>query len=186
MRSPSIATFVIVFAGACSSTSDAPPPPPCELECKDEIAVRAIRETMKLGFNLTLQGKPVGYHDLSTPCPLGGRARLFGTATSNVEQGATEIDLTYELEECRYLERDDEPEENYEMTVTGTIRQKGVLAVQPTSTNALLIDSDSITIRGTVNDPPLPYEIVDCPMKLGQNGNLLSGTICGRAVSVDL
>jgi hypothetical protein len=182
MRAVVLALFVV----ACQSSAEPPAPAPCDDECKDEIAVRAIRETMKLGFNLTLQGKPVGMHDVATPCPQGGRARLFGMVSSNVEQGATEVDLTYELEACAYLERDDDPDENYRMTVTGTIKQKGVLAVQPTSTNAILIDSDSITIKGTVNDPPLPYDVAACPLKLGQNGNRLSGTLCDRVVSVDL
>ncbi len=179
--------IVLLFSLAgCQSSSNAPAPAPCDDKCKDEIAVRAIRETMKLGFNLTLQGKPVGQHDVATPCPQGGRARIFGTVTSNSEQGATNVDLTYVLDACAYLERDDEADENYEMTVTGTITQKGVLAVHPTSTNAVIIGSDAITIQGTVNDPPLPYDVAACPLKLGQNGNTLSGTLCGRIVSVDL
>jgi hypothetical protein len=181
-----LVSVLVVALVACQESANAPVPPPCDDKCKDEIAVRAIRETMKLGFNLTLQGKPVGQHDIATPCPQGGRARLFGMVTSNAEQGATNVDLTYELAECQYLETDDEPKENYRMTVTGTLRQKGVLAVQPTSTNAILIDSDSVTIKGTVNDPPLPYEVTACPLKLGQNGNKLSGTLCDRVVSVDL
>lgn len=181
------ALFVFVaFIVACQTSAEPPAPAPCDDECKDEIAVRAIRETMKLGFNLTLQGKPVGQHDVSTPCPQGGRARIFGTVTSNSEQGATDVDLTYVLDACAYLERDDEPEENYQITVTGTLTQKGVLAVQPTSTNAVLIGSDSVTIKGTVNDPALPYEVLACPLKLGQNGNSLTGTLCDRVVSVEL
>ena len=32
-----------------------------------QIALRAIRESMKVAFNLTLQGKPVGPHDVTAP-----------------------------------------------------------------------------------------------------------------------
>ena len=93
--------------------------------CEDGIALRSLRETMKLVYNITLQGNPVGDQDESTPCPLGGRARVFGTATSNPVHGATEVELTYELEGCHYLEIDDEPDETYEVTLDGIVTQVG-------------------------------------------------------------
>ena len=147
--------------------------------------MRALRETMKLGFNLTLQGKPVGTHDVSGPCPLGGKARIFGTATSNAIQGATEVDLTYVLDNCEYLVEDDDAEENYRMKFNGTITQKGTLAVQPTATTAVVMASESMLMVGTVHLPAVPVDQT-CPLRLGQDGNKLSGTLCGRAFGVDL
>lgn len=160
--------------------------PPCDETCQDETAVRALRETMKLVYNLTLQGNPVGAQDESTPCPLGGTAHVFGTATSNAKFGSTEVDLTYELAACRYLSRDEEPGENYDMTVTTTITQTGTLAVQPTATTALVMQSASVTLSGNVYDPPLDYSADACAVELGQSGNQLSGTLCGRDVGLDL
>src|SRR5689334_14405646 len=98
-----LALLLLTLTACGSKVSDPPPPPPCDEECKDEIALRALRETTKLAFNLTLQGKPVGEHDRSTPCPLGGTARVAGVATSNAVQGATEVKLVYVLAACGYL-----------------------------------------------------------------------------------
>lgn len=176
----------LVALASCGDSGARPAPPPCDAKCYDQIALRAIRESMKVAFNLTLQGKPVGAHDVTAPCPLGGRARVFGTATSNADQGSTFVDLTYVADECVILEVDDEPKENYRVTLSGTITQKGVLAVQPTSTSALSISSASVTLRGTVFEPAVPYEAVGCPLTVGQNGNRLTGTLCGREVAVDL
>lgn len=159
---------------------------PCEERCRDNIAIRAVRETMKLVFNLTLQANDVGEQDETTDCPTGGSAHVFGTATSVPEQGATKVDLTYELTDCGYLERDDERDENYDVTISATLTQKGTLAVQPSETSALLIDSDSLTLRGTVSDPPLDYEAVECALDLTQNGDEVSGTLCGRSGGIEL
>ncbi|OJY28044.1 MAG: hypothetical protein BGO98_21015 [Myxococcales bacterium 68-20] len=172
-------------AGCSSAATTPPPPPPCEEDCKDGVALKALRETMKLAFNLTLQGKPVGEHDLTTPCPLGGTARVFGTATSNAVQGATDVRLTYVLADCGYLFKDDDAEDNYSMRLDGTITQEGILAVQPSATSALVMKSEKMKLSGTVYDPPLDYA-AECPIELGQNGNKLTGTICGREAKTDL
>ena len=82
--------FVALFGvlalptSACSSSIGAspPPPPPCDAECQDQIALRSLREGMKLVYNLTLQGKPVGPQDATVPCPLGGSAHVFNAALS--------------------------------------------------------------------------------------------------------
>ena len=148
--------------------------------------MRTLREVMKLAFNLTLQGKPVGMHDYTVPCPLGGKARIFGEAFSNATQGSTEVKLTYELDGCTVLQRDDKPKENYRMTVSGTVVQTGVIAVQPSATTALGMQSAAVTLSGTVYDPPIAYEAKDCPVVLSQMGSKLSGTLCGRVTTVDL
>jgi hypothetical protein len=175
----------VALAGGCSD-STAPPSPPCDEACRDQVAVRSMRETMKLIFNLTLQGKPVGTHDETIPCLKGGKARVFGEATSNAVQGSTEVRLTYELDHCSYTQKDAQPSQTYDVIVTGTIRQEGTIAVQPSATTALIMKSDSISVSGTVYDPPNPYEGNACLVDLAQNGGRLSGTFCGRTVSFPL
>ncbi|MEZ4225397.1 MAG: hypothetical protein R3B13_30880 [Polyangiaceae bacterium] len=170
---------------ACGDPGEAEPAPPCETECQDANALRAVRETTKLVYNLTLQGKPVGAQDATTPCPQGGSAHVFGEATSNAVQGATELKLTYEFTDCHYLSRDSEPDENYDVVVSGTLTQSGTLAVQPTATTALVMNSDAMHIAGTVYDPPIDYD-QQCELHLGQSGNQLSGTICGRNAGLSL
>ncbi|WP_394828137.1 hypothetical protein [Pendulispora albinea] len=175
-----------LVATSCEDGGTTPAPPPCDEVCQESIALRGVRETMKLVFNLTLQGKPVGEHDRTIPCPLGGTARIFGTATSNPVQGATEVHLTYVLDHCAYLEKDEEPRQNYSLTTTGTIRQNGTIAVQPSTTSALVMKSDAVTVVGTVHAPPHDYRAEACPAELAQNGARLSGKFCQRTVGVDL
>jgi hypothetical protein len=170
---------------ACGA-EDAPPSKPCDAECQDSVAVRGIRETLKLIYNITLQGNDVGAQDETTPCPSGGSAHVFGFATSDPEHGATEVDLTYEIDQCHYIARDSDADENYDITLTATVTQTGTIAVQPTASTGLVMQSPSLTFVGTVYDPPLPFEANACEMSLGQNGGKVSGTLCGREVGVDL
>ena len=177
--------ILIATSCACGDGPAPPAPPPCDQTCKDGTALRALRETLKLVFNLTLQGKPVGSYDETVPCIRGGSARIFGSATSNAIQGSTEVELTYVLDQCAYVQKDDDEKENYSITVSGTVTQEGTLAVQPSSTTALLMKSDSITLTGSVYDPPDPYEAKECPLDIFQNGNRVAGTMCGREVGFD-
>jgi hypothetical protein len=182
---PLVLLFIVLFA-ACSSGPTPAPPPPCDQLCLDGIAVLGMRLTLKQIFNQTLQGKPVGAQDARYACPLGGTAHVFGTATANAVQGATQVDLTYELEACVLINRDTDPKGNYHLTTTGTIKQLGTLAVQPTATTSLGVQSDAITIVGTVYDPPLPYEQKACKLLTQQDGNKVTGTLCGRDFSTTL
>jgi hypothetical protein len=181
-----------VLAGAlaglgCTNVGRSPTPAPtCDTECQDGVALRSLRDAMKLIYNLALQGKDVGAQDAMSRCPQGGSARVYGTATSNELQGATEVELTYSFMSCRYLQVDNTPEENYQVTVSGSIAQSGTLAVQPSSTTALLFSSDEVSLEGTVYAPPLDYQIEACQLAVAQSGNNLSGTLCGRAIGVEL
>ena len=74
---------------------------------------------------------------------------------------------------------------NYSVKISGTLTQEGILAVQPTATSALVMKSEGVKLSGTVYDPPIDYT-VDCPVELGQNGNKLTGKICGRDAKTDL
>lgn len=186
LRAIHAVALVGAVAGCGGNVGSPPPPAPCEEKCQDQVALRAVREMTKLAYNLLLQGKPVGEQDVRSPCPLGGSVHIFGTATSNASQGATEVDLTYEFSTCGHTELDEEPEESYRMTLTGTLTQAGTLAAQPSATTALVMQSDAMSLKGTVHDPPLPYEASECVLQLGQNGNDLGGAFCGKEVGVDL
>ena len=161
-------------------------PKTCDPECQDAVAARGLRDVIKLVYNLTLQGKPIGPQDAETRCPHGGSARVVGFALSNPEQGATELELGYQLSDCAYQHRDDDAEESYDIVVNGTVGEAGVLAVQPTATTALIFASDGLSLEGEVFDPPLPYAESECAFRLAQDGNHLSGTWCERKVGFDL
>jgi hypothetical protein len=172
--------------GCSASTTNAAPPKACDAECQDQIITRGLREMVKLAFNLTLQGKPVGAQDITVPCPLGGNVRVAGNASSNADQGATNVDLTYTFERCTYLRKDAKPEENYELTVSGAVKQDGVIAIQPSATTALSLRSTSIKLEGSVYVPSISVDTTACSIRLQQTGNRLAGTLCERKVAVDL
>lgn len=176
----------VMLLGLTGCGEDGQAPRTCDATCQDQSAMRALRETLKLVYNLTLQGKPVGEQDWSTRCPLGGSARVVGTALSNPEQGATQVELRYELSACAYVQRDDEAEESYDTVIEGTVHQSGIIAVQPSATTALRIEAEAIDISGTVYDPPFDYEERACALLLNQSGNHLGGQWCGREVALTL
>jgi hypothetical protein len=186
MKRTSLVALCVALGALSCSSGPTPEPQTCDEDCVHESGFRALRETMKLVFNITLQGNPVGEQDETTTCPQGGSARVFGNATSNADIGATEVDLTFELDGCAYLQRDDEPEESYDTTISGTVRESGVLAVQPSATTALLFSGEHISIEGTVFDPPIEYSVEECALEAGQNGNRIGGTLCGREIAFEL
>jgi hypothetical protein len=152
----------------------------CAQSCQDDVALTAVREMMKLAYNAELQGQPVGAQDQMTPCPLGGSVHVFGQADSNAVQGATEVMLTYDFNACRWLQSDVTAQENYDMTLTGSVAEQGTLAVQPTSATSLTIASPALSLSGTVYDPPVSYDETDCALQGGQNGDIVSAVLCGR------
>jgi len=174
---------------SCGSSAAAPVdagPPPCDQACLDETAVRGVREMMKLVYNLTLQGKPVGEQNAAVKCPKGGTAYIYGTATSNADQGTTDVKLTYEAEGCGYEQRDDDVDESYDLVLDGKIVQEGVLAVQPSSSTALVMKGEGVSVKGKVRLPGVDYAAEGCTLEMTQNGNKLTANLCGRTVGVDL
>jgi hypothetical protein len=188
-----LASLVTAVALGCSGAGPSPSSPACDQTCRDAVALRAVRITLKQVFNGAIQAMPVGPQDQTYACtPFGGSAHITGTATSNANVGTTTVSLTYVLDHCRYIAADTDPTQNYDMTVTGIVMETGVIAVQPGTATSLTITSEAMTLSGTVYSPPLPYPDSDagaastCALQLAQNGNQLSGTICGRTAGLTL
>ena len=175
--------LLLIASNGCGSKSNTPLEP-CDTECKDGIALRAVRETMRFVYNQKLQGKPIGAQDAGADCLMMGTAQVFGTGTSNPVQGATEVDLTYVFDGCHFtVPKNPTRERNYAMTITGAVTEKGILAVQPSSTTSLVLSSQALSLTGTVSDPPIAYDETICPLDAAQNGNNVAGTLCGRTAS---
>jgi hypothetical protein len=161
--------------------------PDCDAGCRDGLALLALRDAMKLVYNLTLATHPVGPQSGMTSCPLGGTASVSGTATSNADQGTTMVNLTYVFTQCGYSEIDSDPTQTFDLTLDGTVTEVGTIAVQPSSTTALEFTSSSFGFDGSVYDgPPIPFVYKGCALKLGQNGNNLSGMFCGHDAGTTL
>jgi hypothetical protein len=175
-----VVAMILGALGCGGSGGSADAAAACDEACVDAIAVRALRDAIKLVYNVTLQSKPVGAQDQSTPCPLGGSASVQGQATSNADQGATIVSLTYVFAQCAFSQTDTDPTQTFAMTLTGTVSEHGTIAVQPSSTTSLQFQSDAMTFSGTVYSPAIDVAET-CAVVLGQSGNDLSGTLCGRA-----
>jgi hypothetical protein len=197
-----LTTTVIMLGFGCNGAGPSPTSPPCDQSCQDSVALRGFRETLKQVFNGALQAQPVGPQDVTYTCaPLGGTAHITGTATSNADVGSTSVSLTYVFDRCRYIAQDTDPTQNYDLSVTGVVVESGTIAVQPGSTTSLAITSDAVVLAGSVYSPPISYatdggvSLTDagdagieggCAILVSQNGNQLSGTICGRTAGVSL
>jgi hypothetical protein len=178
--------LLLVAAPACGADDSAPESPPCDEACRDATAVRSLREIIKLAYNLTLQGNEVGEQDETTRCPHGGSARVAGVAVANAFQGATELELGYELRDCAYQRKDEDAEQSYDVVINGIVTEQGTLAVQPTATTALIFESEALSVSGTVYNPPFDYAETDCALRLVQDANHISGTWCERKLGFDL
>jgi hypothetical protein len=191
-----LATLVLALAscaglscGGGGSSSQATPA--CDAKCRDAVALLGLRDAIKLVYNLTLAAQSVGDQDASLPmCPLGGSASVSGQATSNGVQGATEVDLVYVFDHCAFSSVDTDPTQVFSITLTGTITELGTIAVQPSATTSLTLESAAMSIAGTVYSPPIAYDANGdagpCAIMLGQSGNAVSGTLCGRSAGVSL
>ncbi len=160
-------------------------PPACDQACQDGVALRGARSLMKLAYNTLLMGQKTGAQDAESKClPLNGAqgsVHVFGTANANADQGDSFVSLSYDFRACSYAAPPDPTaDQNYSVTMTGLVTENGTISVQPTSTTALLIESDSLSLSGTVYDPPLDYSITGCALAVDQNGSGLAGTLCGR------
>ena len=184
---PLVAALALIALVGCGAGAKPAPPPPCDQSCQDGIALHGLRLAMKFAFNLTVMGQDVGPQDKSQPClPSAdagiGSVHVFGNATSNADQGTSFLDLSYDFRNCFYpMAPDATADQNFSITLTGLVTENGSLAQQPSSTTALEIGSDSVTLTGTVYDPPLAYAASNCVLAVGQNGNAVAGTLCGRA-----
>jgi hypothetical protein len=169
-------------AGCGSSSAPPAPTPACEQACEDGIALYALRQTMRLVYNEGLTGGTPGAQDAGAEC-LTGTATVSGVAVPDGGVGSVGVSLAYDFQGCEYLAKSSTPGRCFDLTFTGAFTETGTLAVQGTATMALEIDGAEITITGTVNDPPIDYVAPRCSVSMTQNGNDLSGTICGRTAS---
>jgi hypothetical protein len=168
---------------SCSGPSTPEPPPPaaCAQDCQDAVVVRALRETIRIAFNLGLQGEPVGEQDKTLPCPEGGKVHITGTATTDASTGTNIIDLTYDFAGCRAIKTLSGRDGTYDITWTGVVVESGKISNLSGSTTALVFSCDSLVFTGNITDSAPPLAVEDaCKLTLTQDGSTLSGTLCGR------
>lgn len=170
----------------CGAGAKPAPAPSCDQSCQDDVAVRAMRTAMRFAFNKGISAMDVGPQNVTLPClPNGdgiGSVRIFGDAEANADQGASFLSLTYDFENCFYSAPPSATaDENYAITMTGVVTEAGTLSQQPSATTALTILSTSLSVSGTVYDPPLDYQASACAFAVNQTGNDVAGFWCERA-----
>ena len=180
-----LAISALAVAG-CGAGPRPAPAPPCDQSCQDGSALLGLRSAMKVAYNFKVAAQPVGAQDAMTPCisfdgAKGGTVHIFGDATVNAEQGASIVSLSYDFEKCLFsAPPDPTAAQNFSLKLTGLVTEQGTISVQPTATTALLIESDSLSVAGTVYDPPVDYAVSNCALSVIQDGNAVSGALCGR------
>lgn len=187
-----------LFAAAgCGAGPRPAAAPPCDQKCQDGVALLGLRTAMKLAYNFEVSTKPVGAQDGTAPCvsfdgSQGGTVHVFGDVTVDAIQGASIVSLlTYDFKNCLYsAPPDPTANQNFSLTMNGKVTEKGTLSAQPTATTALTIETvpdsamlptESLGISGTVYDPPVDYSVSSCALSVIQNGNSVSGALCGRS-----
>jgi hypothetical protein len=180
----------VVFVGCwaalacgCAAGRAPAPPPECDQACKDGVALRSLRETMRYAYNFAIQAKPVGTQDQTVPCVPSGNVHIQGDGQSNAMLGTTTVNLTYAFASCMTFSKNTAPERNYTMTLNGVVTQRGTLAMGG-ATTALVLAGMGIGLSGTVYDPSVAYDEVDCVLDTKQDANNVTGTLCGRPVGV--
>jgi hypothetical protein len=176
----------VVFSPGCGGNPPAPPPP-CDLQCQDGVALRALRVGMRLAFNFGVAAKPVGKQDVTVPCIPTGNVHIVGTAESNAALGTSTVDLTYTFTDCKNPSiKSTMPERNYDVVMNGVVNENGSLAMGGPTTSLNFVGT-GVGIVGTVYDPPSKYPPddhpeTDCELKAKQDGNTVDGFLCGRQV----
>jgi hypothetical protein len=178
--------FSLLLAMGCGAGPRPAAAPPCDQSCQDGVALLGLRSAMKFAYNYKIATQPVGAQDAMTPCysedgSHGGTVHIFGDASVNAIQGASIVSLSYDFQNCLFsAPPDPTADQNFSLTLTGLITEQGTLSVQPTATTALDLESDSVSVSGTVYDPAVQYSVSDCALSVLQSGNAVSGALCGR------
>jgi hypothetical protein len=155
-------------------------PAPCEQACQDGVALRALRVGMRLAYNFAIAAKPEGMQDVTAPCIPTGNVHIVGSAESNAMLGVSQIDLTYTFTNCKNPSvKSTTPERNYDLTMNGVVNQKGMLAMGGPTTS-LVFSGTGLTLSGTVYDPAIMYDVMDCALVANQDGNNVTGLLCDR------
>jgi hypothetical protein len=192
-----IVILVFVALAGCSS----PATPTCDQECQDGVTIRALREGMARIYNKTFPQPlpagvtppqdyvpppvvPNGPQDLMVLCDAVHAVHVVGDAVSDEYQGITTVSLTYDVPGCLSENKNDPtPEGNYSLLITGTLFEVGKLS-QGNRVTAVVIRGDGVSFSGTIFDPAIALSET-CDVDLVQNGNNVSGRICGRIAGYD-
>jgi hypothetical protein len=163
------------------------PPAPCDQGCQDGIALRALRVGMRLAYNFAVASKPVGMQDVMVPCLPSGNVHIVGDAQTNAMLGSSQVNLTYTFTNCQNPSpKSTTPDRNYNLVINGVVNENGMLAMGGPTTSLIFIGT-GLTFVGTVYDPPIGYPDADaapmpCDLKANQDGNTMTGMLCGRMV----
>ena len=148
---------------------------------RDQVTTEGILAAADALFEEHIAGRPLGSHDLTVTCPLGGSVRITGTTASD------RILLTYDLSDCRLEPSSVDASSSVDITLTGELTQDvvpGATASEGTAT----LTATNLSMRGSATYGSEEGDIdeqCDVAMSLLASEASLAGVgeLCGRPVT---
>lgn len=133
-----ILSLLLISCGTKKAETVKPTPPPSSPSAA--TLGYAISNLVIDIYNINLQGKSCGYHNLNVTCPNGGAVEIIGTTRCSVSGASrtTSQDLTYNMTNCSNIYSDSV------LTLDGTLKSVGTA----TDISGVLI-SESLTQQAT-------------------------------------
>jgi len=140
-------------------------------------------------YNQNLAGKSAGDQNVDTDCPMGGKVKITGRTETGSDTGITNVDLGFEMTECKFSVTDLSDDDTLRLTLTldGILTYKGSFnGSNYMSTN---YRSESLKISGTAERSSRAKTDVDetcsfyASVSMDGSESSATGEICGRPVS---
>lgn len=170
-----ITIIISFFSLKCSKDSSPTTSVPtqttnCDQKCQDGNVGYGLNHTFWFLWNQNIAGTPVGNKDITVNGPLGGSVHLYGT-TAQSSNGISTVHLTCDLTLCK------NSDDYYTLTFTGSVACDGTFS---TTHKAFVFSSNALTFKGTVGKNTNNPVNTTCEVRVVQENDNLSGTICGR------
>ena len=131
-------------------------------------------------YNQNLAGKPVGYQNISTFCPLGGNVTITGTTGYSSTTGITTVTLNYSMTNCVVSHMAGAISAT--LTLDGTLDENGSFSDDFTSLTYL---ANNLSMSGTLQREGYPDGLIDeiCDVNINRTSSGVSAEICDTMVS---
>lgn len=170
------AAWVLATTPACSDTTSSDEGDSgagCTGACVDLQVGIALVSLCNTLYNTNLAGKPVGRHDVSASCPLGGQAHMTGNVGKSSSDAITTVNLTYAMTGCRVRSN------SIDVAFDGTVTLAG--SFDATSYQSENASSKALSYSGSFAGAAVAGTACDAHVNDDTTASpRYSGSLCGR------